>query len=87
MKDGEKTTLIRPRKSCHIFLDLFLGFPVLGIGSGAGDWLVRFGGLLLSGDLVVGAARGSVAAVEVDRVGTEGALELGWQGVLAFAEA
>ena len=87
MKDGQKTTLIRQRKICHIFWIYFLGFPVLGIGSTVGDWLVRFGGLLLGEDLVVCAGGGRVAAVEVDGVGTEAALERRWQGVLAFVEA
>ena len=36
-----------------------------------GDWLVRFGGLLLGEDLVVCAGGGRVAAVEVDAVGSE----------------
>ena len=47
-----------PAENMPFFWIYFLGFPVLGIGSGVGDWLVRFGGLLLSEDLVVCAGGG-----------------------------
>jgi hypothetical protein len=72
-------------KNTPRFSDLFLGFPVLG-RSGVGDWL-RFGGCFLSDDLVVWAGGGQVAAVEVDCVGAEAALEGCWENVLALAES
>ena len=73
-------------KNMPLFLDLFLGFPVLGKWVGGGIWLVRFGGLFLGENLIVGAGRGQVAAVEVDCVGAEAALERQWQGVLILVE-
>ena len=75
MKDGEKTALFRGLKNMPLFLDLFLGFSRFGKRSGVGDRLVRFGGLPPSEDLIVGAGGGQAAAVEVDCIGTEAALE------------
>lgn len=49
--------------------------------------LLDFLAFFLSKNLVVGAAGGQVAAIEVDCVGAEAALERGWQGVLALAES
>ena len=47
----------------------------LGYRSGVSGWLVRFAGLFLRENLVVWAVGGQVAAVEIDRVGAEAALE------------